>query len=57
MRKDILNESCYISDKSSNREYTSKLDNFKPIIIEKVDCCGASASRLKSIYIQNNYSQ
>ncbi len=51
-----LNESCCISDKSNNREYTSKLDNFKPIIIEKVDCYGASAKSVYDFIVKKGFS-
>ena len=51
-----LNESCGISDKLNNREYTSKLDNFKPITIEKVDCYGASTKSIYDFIVKNGFS-
>lgn len=52
-----LNESCCISDKLNNREHTSKLDNFKPIIIEKVDCYGASAKSVYNFIVKKVFSE
>lgn len=53
---EYLNESYCISDKSSNRECTSKLDNFKSIIIEKVDCYAANAKSVYDFIVKKGFS-